>query len=249
MEGKKVLITGGYSGIGKACAEKFQEAGAEVLVTDIQGFSADLPYQSTQMDVTKPEDWERVIQEFKPGVLVNNAGIPVGSTTGPQDPESCSLDDWQQVMQVNAEGVFLGCRYGIRAMKDTGGTIVNVASIAGRIGTPYACPYAASKAAVINHTKTVALYCGSKGYDIRCNVVMPGPIETPIWGDMLKSFSTLKEAEKALCRGVPQERFGQPAEVASLVYFLASPASSYCNGSEFLVDGGHMAGFYVSSRL
>ena len=246
--GSSVVISGGSSGIGLTTALAFQEAGAKVMIADVKppaGGNESLGF--TKLDVGDEKAWQELMIDFVPDVLVNNAGIPLGPHQLAQDPESCLLEDWQTVQRVNLEGVFLGCKHAIKVMKvkASGGVIVNIASISGKMGTPWASPYGATKAAVINHTKAVALYCGSKGYPIRCNAVLPGPIRTPIWDPMLGRWQSQDEAEKALAKGVPMRRFGDPEEVSKLILFLASSSSSYCNGGEYTVDGGHLGGYFV----
>ena len=241
LKAKNVLVTGAASGIGLAITEYFQQAGAVVLATDLKDPQQDLDFR--KLDVRDESDWKAVLEEFQADILVNNAGIPAASGS-PQDPENCSLEDWKNLMAVNADGVFLGCKFAIKNMSQRGGNIINIASISGKMGIPFAVPYAASKAAIVNLTKTVALYCGNKGYAIRCNAVLPGPIRTPIWKGMFDNFESDEEAESVLSASVPLQRMGTPEEVAELVGFLASEESAYCNGAEFVIDGGCTAGLF-----
>lgn len=159
------------------------------------------------------------------------------------DPEHASLEDWHAVHRANLDGVFLGCTYGVRAMRQTGsGSIINMSSRSGLVGIPSAAVYASSKAAVRNHTKTVALYCAEQGLRIRCNAVYPAAILTPMWEPMLGTGPDREARERAVTRDVPLGRFGTVDEVAEIVAYLASDVAGYTNGSEFVVDGGILAG-------
>jgi NAD(P)-dependent dehydrogenase (short-subunit alcohol dehydrogenase family) len=176
-------------------------------------------------------------------VLVNNAGI-TGFAEGvvPQDPENCSLEGWRRVHEVNLDGVFLGCQHAIRSMKMRGGSIVNVSSRSGLVGIPFAAAYASSKAAVRNHTKSVALYCAAMGYAIRCNSVHPAAILTPLWDDMLGQGQDREARMAAMVADTPLRRFGTPEEVAAAIAYLASDESAYMTGAELSLDGGLLAG-------
>jgi NAD(P)-dependent dehydrogenase (short-subunit alcohol dehydrogenase family) len=140
------------------------------------------------LDVREEDEWEAAMETIlkrygKLNILVNNAGVTgFQEGFGPQDPEGASLASWREVHAVNSDGVFLGCKYAIQTMKKgEGGAIVNISSRSGLVGIPGAAAYASSKAAVRNHTKTVALYCCQQGYKIRCNSIHPAAILTPMW--------------------------------------------------------------------
>ncbi len=245
-----VLITGAARGIGLACAQKFSQEGYSVYLSDIKD---ELGKQEAEklnqtyfhLDVTRPEDWAALDKKMpeRPTVVVNNAGITgFENFPGPHDPEQISLEAWQGVMSTNAEGVMLGCQWAIKWMKEKGGSIVNLSSRSGVVGIPLASAYAASKAVVRHHSKSVALYCAGKGYPIRCNSVQPAAILTPMWEGMLAMFPDPSSGIRALSEDIPMGRMGKPEEVADLVYFLASEASSYITGAEFTIDGGVLAG-------
>jgi 3(or 17)beta-hydroxysteroid dehydrogenase len=167
LSDKCALITGAASGIGRATAHLFAREGATVLVTDIhveggRAVAEEIGPRAEflRLDVRDEEQWAAVLsyvtQRFRSlDILVNNAGIigPASQLTQ-QDPENCSLREWRAVHEVNLDGVFLGCQHGIRAMKQHGGSIVNISSRSGLVGIPYAAAYASSKAAVRNHTKS-----------------------------------------------------------------------------------------------
>lgn len=255
VEGKVALITGASQGIGKACAELLAQEGAFVILSDIQddeGKKAAAKIGSSanymHLDVRHEAEWEKTIaaivqQKGRLDILVNNAGI-IGfeKGMGPQDPENVSLESWRKVNAINAEGVFLGCKHAIRVMKKSGGSIINISSRSGLVGIPDAAPYAASKASVRNHTKSVALYCCQKNYPIRCNSLHPGAILTPLWEPMLGTGSDRQQRLDQIAGGVPMHRMGEPNDVAYAVVYLASDESKYLTGIELTIDGGILAG-------
>ena len=185
-------------------------------------------------------------------MLVNNAGI-TGFEDGPaqHDPENASLAEWHRVHAVNTDGCFLGCRYALRAMKAqarAGGTgsIINMSSRSGLVGIPGAAAYAASKAAMRNHTKSVALYAAQQGWAIRCNSIHPAAILTDIWEPMLGDGPDRDAKMAALVADTPLKRFGTVEEVAATCVFLASADSAYMTGAELTLDGGLLAGSAAS---
>lgn len=198
-----------------------------------------------RLDVSSETDWASIAEQYPAlDVLVNNAGV-TGFENGPvaHDLEHASLADWRAVHAVNDYGVFLGCRYAIGAMRGNGaGSIVNISSRSGVVGIPMAAAYAASKAAVRNHTKTVALYCAAQGLAIRCNSIHPAAIMTPMWEPMLGNGPDRATREAALVRDTPLQRFGDAEEVAALAVMLASEEMAYMTGAELTVDGGLLAG-------
>jgi NAD(P)-dependent dehydrogenase (short-subunit alcohol dehydrogenase family) len=152
------------------------------------------------------------------------------------------------VHRTNLDGVFLGCKHGIRAMRrQGGGAIVNLSSRSGVVGIPGAAAYASSKAAVRHHTKTVALYCAGQGLAIRCNAILPAAILTPMWDPLLGSGPGRAARMAAFVADTPLRRFGTPAEVAAVAVLLASDEAGYVTGAEFHVDGGVLAGSAVAS--
>lgn len=256
LQNKTALVTGAARGIGAAIAEAFIEEGAHVLITDIdetglQALANRLgpAAHPLRLDVTCEADWEAAagwVREHWGGldILVNNAGITgFLETPGPHDPEHFNLADWRTVHAVNTEGTALGCRTAIGLMKARGtGSIINLSSRSGVVGIPGAAAYAASKAAVHNHTRTVALYCAAQGWSIRCNALLPAAILTPMWDAMLGQGEQREAIMKAVADEAPLKRFGTPAEVADAAVFLASDKSSYMTGSDIHLDGGILAG-------
>lgn len=205
------------------------------------------------LDVRQEADWVAAIDALleargRVDVIVNNAGV-TGFEAGPtaHDPEHASLADWRQVHETNLDGVFLGCKHGIRAMRVTGeGSIINLSSRSGLVGIPGAAAYASSKSAIRNHTKTVALYCAGQGLAIRCNSIHPAAILTPMWEPMLGVGSEREQRMAELVRDTPMRRFGRPEEVAALALMLASDEATYMTGSELNLDGGLLAGTAVT---
>lgn len=257
LDGRVALVTGAARGIGAAIARAFVREGAVVVVTDIdtlagEAVAAELGSDHARferLDVREEDDWRRVVSAVvadagRLDVVVNNAGI-TGFESGvvAHDPEHASLADWRAVHATNLDGVFLGCKYAIAAMRPRGsGSIINISSRSGLVGIPGAAAYASSKAAVRNHTKTVALYCAGEGLNIRCNSIHPAAILTPMWEPMLGTGDDRAARMAAFVRDTPLRRFGRPEEVADLCVLLASDEVAYMTGAELNVDGGLLAG-------
>jgi 3(or 17)beta-hydroxysteroid dehydrogenase len=262
LKNKIALITGGASGIGRSCAEIFAQEGATVIVTDIndqnaQQLVAEIGKKSLyhHLDVKSESEWKKItsfIQErFKSlDILVNNAGITgFVPDMGLQDPECATLESWHHVHAVNLDGVFLGCKYGISMMKTNGGSIINISSRSGIVGIPRAAAYASSKAAVRNHTKTVALYCAEEKYNIRCNSIHPAAILTPMWDPMIgHDNDKRKKAIQGIANDIPLKSMGEPSDVAYAALYLASNESKYLTGIELNIDGGILAGSAASPK-
>ncbi len=260
LDGKVALVTGAAQGIGAAIARTFLAEGAAVWLTDLAAPNpADSAAEAERrasfdvLDVREEADWARVMAAIltrygRLDILVNNAGI-TGFEDGPvpHDPEHVSLEAWRAVHRTNLDGVFLGCRAAIRAMRPARtGSIINMSSRSGLVGIPAAAAYASSKAAVRNHTKTVALWCAQQGLAIRCNSIHPAAILTSIWEPMLGTGDDRPQRAAALVRDTPLRRFGTAEEVAWLAVYLASDESAYVTGSEFNIDGGLLAGSAAS---
>lgn len=250
LSGKLCVVTGAARGIGAAIARAFVAEGATVVLTDIDealgratAAALSMPFQ--RLDVAQESDWADLAARWPAvDVVVNNAGI-TGFETGvvAHDPEHAALPDWRAVLAVNLDGVFLGCRYAIGAMKGRGaGSIINIGSRSGMVGIPGAAAYAASKAGVRNHSKTVALYCAERGWAIRCNAIMPAAILTPMWEPLLGQGEGRAERMASFVADTPLRRFGTPDEVAALAVLLASDEATYITGAELTIDGGLLAG-------
>jgi NAD(P)-dependent dehydrogenase (short-subunit alcohol dehydrogenase family) len=255
IRGKAALVTGAASGIGRATAILFAREGARVLLTDLDpagaGVAASIRTDGGEAhfvrhDVSDEASWVdaigRVLEAFgRLDILVNNAGIafvrPLAETT---------LAEWRRVMAVNLDGVFLGTREAVRAMRRSGGgAIVNMSSASGLVGSPLASAYCASKGAVRLFTKAVAVEVAGDG--IRVNSIHPGGVRTPIWakadfwpGLVAKSGGE-DAAFEALAGGAPLGRLAEPEEIAEAVLYLASDASKFMTGSELVIDGGYTA--------
>ena len=254
LKDKICIITGAARGIGRAIAEHFHAQGASVLLTDCDSeagaqAAAEIGCRFETLDVRKESDWSR-LESIAPmaDVVVNNAGV-TGFEGGlvAHDPEHASLQDWRAVHRVNLDGTFLGCRYAIGAMKAKGaGSIINISSRSGLVGIPGAAAYASSKAAIRNHSKSVALYCAQQGWQIRCNSIHPAAILTPIWEPMLGDGPDRDARMQALVADTPLKRFGTPEEVAAIAVMLASDEATYITGTEINIDGGLLAGSAAS---
>jgi NAD(P)-dependent dehydrogenase (short-subunit alcohol dehydrogenase family) len=251
VQGKVALVTGGANGIGLACAEILAQEGAHVLIADIDGDAATMRADSLReagkeaaslrLDVTDPNSWShavaRIDQEFgRLDILVNNAGI----ATGGQSIAEFSLETWRLQHAVNVEGVFLGIKHALPLMRrGGGGSIVNMSSIAGLVGSAGMACYSATKGAVRLFTKSVALECATRRDGVRVNSVHPGLIDTSLWDGILASAGTkLAGLEQAALAVVPLGTVGTPADVAWGVLFLASDEARYITGSELVIDGG-----------
>jgi 3(or 17)beta-hydroxysteroid dehydrogenase len=248
LSGQVAIVTGGASGIGKAAVKLLAEDGATVIVADIQPGQPG-PARFVQHDVTSVAAWKTLLadvlrREGRLDIMVNNAGI----SGGLGNVENTTVEAWRKVEAINSEGVFLGCKYAIEGMKATSsgkptskGSIVNVSSIAGLIGSAGPTAYTASKGAVRLLTKSVALYCAEKKYDIRCNSVHPGGVDTAIFNPLWQAMG--HEAGKALIGTFhPIGRMAEPSELGQVILFLASDRSSFLTGTEIVADGAVTAG-------
>jgi len=249
FEGKRVIVTGGASGIGKATVERFLEEGAKVAIIDVSerngaAVAAELRAKGHDPllitgDVTSPKDVKRmiakVLEEFGGiDVLFNNAGILVEGTI-----EEVSEEGWDRIMGVNVKGPFLMSKEVVPVMLKQGkGVIVNNASCSGLVGDRNAIAYNASKGAVVLMTKCLALDYAEKG--IRANCVCPGEIDTPMFRQEAQARNMpVEEYRKVLCEYHPIGRLGVPVEVANAVLFLASDEASFITGTALSVDGGY----------
>jgi NAD(P)-dependent dehydrogenase (short-subunit alcohol dehydrogenase family) len=256
LKGKIALITGAARGIGQATAELFSSEGAFVILSDINDKDgknvADKIGENAlykHLDVSQELEWKDLFKFIEKtygrlDILVKNAGITgFLESKGPHDPENLDLESWNIVHKTNLDGVALGCKYGIKLMKhSTSTSIVNISSRSGVVGIPGAVAYASSKAAVRNHTKSVALYCADQSYPIRCNSIHPGAIYTPMWDAMLGEGEEKEKALNEVSSGVPLGVMGEAKDVAYAALYLASDESKYVTGIELNIDGGILAG-------
>jgi NAD(P)-dependent dehydrogenase (short-subunit alcohol dehydrogenase family) len=247
LKDKVALITGGGSGIGRESAQLFAREGAAVVVVDVNEAAAQETAASlgraiaVRADVSKAGDCARMIaaaeKEFgKLNVLFNNAGIMHA-----KDDDAVSTDEavWDLTLDINAKGVFLGCKHGIPALQRAGGgSVINTASFVALLGaaTPQIA-YTASKGAVLAMTRELAVIHARQ--NIRVNALCPGPLRT----ELLMSFLDTEAKKQRRLVHVPMGRFGEAKEIAQAALYLASDESSYVTGTEFLVDGGLTAAY------
>jgi 2-keto-3-deoxy-L-fuconate dehydrogenase len=231
--GRRALVTGAGSGIGEAVARALHAEGADVLLADVSGKAGDVAGElgaratAIRLDVRDEDAAREAARELD--VLVNVAGI--GSTTNAPDTP---LDVWEDVFAVNARGTFVCCKHAIPGMIERGGgSIVNVASVAGLVGLRNRAAYCASKGAVIALTRALAI--DHVGDGIRVNAVCPGTVESP-W--VRRLVEDVGESLDALRARQPMGRLGTPEEVADAVLYLASDAAAFVTGTAFVIDGG-----------
>ena len=257
LNDKIVLITGSTGGIGLACAKlALKENAARIIIsdqhpTDRKEILSSLgeKCEFIQLDVRSETDWENAIKSIdskygRLDVLINNAGI-TGTKLKSQalGLEETSFESWKEVLSVNLDGIFLGCKAAIKLMsKSKTSSIINVGSRSGINGRHDRIAYASSKAALSTLTKSVAIYATSKNYNVRCNLVLPSTILTPIWTPVLEKGEDGKEKLPDIyTEKIPMKRFGTPEEAAQAIIFLASDGASYITGAEIIVDGGTSA--------
>ncbi len=243
LTGKVALVTGGAQGLGKADCEALAREGARVVVTDVNDDAgkavADLLNAARagsaiylHQDVREEKRWQEVVERAVSQfgglhVLVNNAGIVVPAT-----PEATTLDDFRRQNAIMCEGVFLGCRQAIPAMRDSGGgSIVNMSSVASHLGYPAFFAYSAAKGAVRSMTKSIAVWCQMQKYGIRCNSLHPGAIDTPMIAEAGRTLGHPQDYYTSTAPGL-----GRPEDVANAVVFLASDESRFINGAEIVLD-------------
>ena len=236
------MVTGAAAGLGRADSELLVAEGATVILTDVdqggESVAASLGERALFLkhDVSSESEWQSVIAAVNDrygrlDVLVNNAGLVEGG-----DIESCTESSWRRHMSVMVDGTFFGCKHGISLMRDSGGgSIINMASTASKVGIPMIPAYCAAKGAITSLTRSVAVHCIHKGYEIRCNSVHPTNTDTP----MLRGAMGDATVERnALEDGTPITRISKPRDVANLVLYLASDESVMATGAEFWLDRG-----------
>jgi 3(or 17)beta-hydroxysteroid dehydrogenase len=253
VQDKVAVVTGGASGVGKADAILLAREGAKVILTDVN--DKDGPAVAKQItdaggtavflkhDIASNDDWQRVIATAKEkfgglDILVNNAAILLQGTI-----EECTLEEWQKIQKVNAEGYFLGCKHGYAAMRERGGgSIVNMSSISAIGGVSSFVAYSASKGAVAAMTRAIAAHSRFNHHRIRCNAIHPDGIKTPMVFN-LQSQPSSKNRHSQVREKDPKQlmaRFCEPEDIANLVLFLASDESRHIQGAEMRIDNGYL---------
>lgn len=243
LENKVAIVTGGVSGIGKAIVERFVKAGAKVVVSDLnEKLGYELVNDDTngnivfiKADASSAEDNKKIvdvaIENFGAlHIAVNNAGIGGPAAVVGEYP----IESWQQVININLNGVFYGMHYQLPEIEKVGGSIINMASILGSVGFAQSSAYVAAKHGVVGLTKSAAWEYGTRG--VRINAVGPGFVATPLIEDHMD-----QETQKYLASQHAMQRLGKPEEVAELALWLASDKSSFVTGSYYPVDGGYLA--------
>ncbi len=256
VKGKAAIVTGAAGGLGEVYARLLAKEGANVAVTDLNEADGNRVVEEIKKDggtaiflthdVTSESQWDDVIAKTvarfgKLDVLVNNAGVMFRKNI-----EDTSLEEWQRTMRVNVDGVFLGTKWAIGAMKKTGGgSIINISSMAGIVGTPGTSAYNASKGAVRLFTKVAALECSKSclDYNIRVNSVHPGLVLTSMVDAEIKEEASLTGQSYEAVKKIREDwhpigRLGEPMDIAYGILYLASDESSFVTGAELVIDGG-----------
>jgi len=252
MRGKAALVTGAAKGLGEATAAMLAREGARVMLTDVDEKGVKEAAERIgergaevgflKHDVSSEADWRRVMDETmrrfgQLDALVNNAGVALG-----KDVENTTLEQWRWLMSINLDGVFLGTRFAIEAMKPARrGSIINLSSIEGLVGDPNLAAYNASKGGVRIFTKSAALHCARSGYNIRVNSVHPGYILTPMVEGYAEASGDASAAKSALAALHPLGHIGEPDDIAYGILYLASDESKFVTGAELVIDGGYTA--------
>jgi NAD(P)-dependent dehydrogenase (short-subunit alcohol dehydrogenase family) len=261
LDDRVALVTGAARGLGAQIAEALASVGARVMLTDVLTdaleattealATADAKVAFRRHDVTQEADWVSAMQATltrfgRLDVVVNNAGIETAALFA-----DCELVDFRRTMAINVDGVFLGIKHAVRAMRPgggagRGGSIVNLSSAAGLVGVPTLGAYCASKGAVRLMTKAAAVECARLGYGIRVNSVHPGIVKTEMGSNVVRNFARLglapdEAAADAFISSMHPLGYGQPADVAHAVIYLASNASRWTTGAEIVLDGGATA--------
>jgi 3(or 17)beta-hydroxysteroid dehydrogenase len=235
LKDKIVLITGAAGSIGQAVAEAVEAEGGQAVTSDLAGrHGAD-----HALDVTSEADWLRVIGEIgsahnrRLDGLVNAAGLAALGNI-----EETDFATWRQILAVNLDGTFLGCKHGLALLKRRGGAIVNLSSVAGLIGGHNFAAYNASKGGVRLLSKSVALHGARLNPQVRCNSIHPAFLEGPMVDEMLRQTNFPDAARARITRDIPLGRLGTAADVAAMCVYLLSDESSFVTGAEFVIDGG-----------
>jgi len=262
LDGKTAVVTGAAGGIGGEACRALASAGASVLVTDFaeergRALADELRAAGAQaeflrLDVTSDEQWGNTIATAIRAfggldILVNCAGIERMHFL-----TEFPLVDFRQVMETNVIGSFLGCQHAVRAMRPKGaagkgGSLINLSSVVGLTGVIAHSAYCASKGAVLNLTRSIAVECAQLKLGIRCNSVLPGLTQSDMADSFLKNFAslglfeTVAQSEAAFLASVPNGKWGYPQDIAGAIIYLAADVSRHMTGAQMVVDGGFAA--------
>ena len=243
LKNKVALITGGAQGLGKEMAKSMIKEGARVIISDInedvlQKTAEEISCDHLVLDVTNKDQWQQVITKINDdigslNILVNNAGMGGGG-----DVESTDIELWDLVHKVNLDSVFLGCKFAIPLMRDSGnGSIINISSMSGIVASHNTSAYNSSKAAVRHLSKSVALHCAKSTNLVRCNSLHPVFTRTAMVQSMIDAAPE-RNIEQKLINQIPIRRLAEPIDIANAAVFLASDEASFITGTELIVDGG-----------
>ena len=255
VAGKIALVTGAASGLGEAITQLLAREGATVVLADVNDAAGKRVVREIKaqggsglyvhLDVAKEEDWSNAMALVRKrfgqlNIAVNCAGTNIARSF----PTDTTLADWRALMAVNLDGVFLGTKHALAAMRDShpvNGSIINISSIMGLVGMPDIAAYNASKGGVRLYSKSVAISCAEQRLNVRVNTVHPGFIDTPLLRKAMARFDDPAEANRLYDALQPVGHLGQPEDIAYGVLYLASDESKFVTGSELVIDGGYTA--------
>ena len=255
VQGKVALVTGASSGLGEAIARLLAKQGATVVLADLNEAAGKRVLRDiktgggdgsfVKLDVVDEEQWIGVMAKIKKrlgqlNVAVNCAGTNIARSF----PTDTTLAEWRGLMAVNLDGVFLGTKHAVAAMRDSNpvnGSVINISSVMGLVGFADIAAYNASKGGVRLYSKSVAISCAEKGLNVRVNTVHPGFIDTPLLRKSMARFDDQKEANRIYNALQPVGHIGTPEDIAYGVLYLASDESKFMTGSELVIDGGFTA--------
>jgi NAD(P)-dependent dehydrogenase (short-subunit alcohol dehydrogenase family) len=252
LAGKVALVTAGTSGIGEATVRRFAADGVQVVFTGSNRKAADRISSDTGAtfvahDVSDVGRWSDVMQAVADRGRLDITFANAGINSGASDIETVDLKAWQRIIDVNVTGTMLTCQHSIAAMKKNpggpSGSIIINSSVCGMVGLPDDVTYTTTKGAVRLLAKAVAMHCAKKQLNIRCNSIHPGIVDTAVMQRAMQESGDPAAARAFLEKASPLNRLAQPEEIANLVAFLSSDAASFITGSEYVIDGGSIAGF------
>ena len=249
LRGKRVVVTGGATGLGAAITELVVAQGGCVVIADInqsagESLAKKLDQQFFRLDVTDEDSWQQLaifLLDSGGDGLVNNAGL--ADSLGPEDIEGLEINDLHRIFSVNVDGVTLGCKHLIPVMSAKGGSIVNLSSIAALTPTDFLVSYGASKAALTHITRSVAKHCTNHKYRIRVNSLHPGQINTPMLDKIKARITNAAGVDRALVEEellsrIPMGEWQQEIDIAYGALFLLSDEARFVTGTQLVIDGG-----------